>query len=70
MPAGLDGIWTESQKLDGKTWKIWKSASRGDDTNLYHISLSGFPYFPLAMCKLAKLNFVAGAELPKRYLVT
>ena len=24
---------------------------------------------PLAMCKLAKLAFVAGAELPKRYVV-
>jgi hypothetical protein len=29
-----------------------------------------FQGFPFAMCKIGKLSFVAGAELPKRYLVT
>jgi len=33
-------------------------------------SLIDFQEMQLATCKLAKLNFVAGAEIPKRYLVT
>ena len=70
IPGCLDGIWTESKKLDGKTWKIWKSAIRGGDTSYFCTSLSGFPYSPLAMCKIGKLSFVAGAEMPQRYIVT
>jgi hypothetical protein len=68
MPGCLDGIWTESKKPDGKTWRIWKTAARGKIANGCRISLSGFPYRPLAMCKIGKLSFVTGAELPKRYL--
>jgi hypothetical protein len=33
------------------------------------VTLSAFPYSPLTMCKIGKLSFAAGAELPKRYIV-
>jgi len=68
--GGLDGMGTESNQLDGTTWKTWKPASGGGVASCCRITPSGFPYKPLAMCKLAKLSFVAGAELPKRYVVT
>ena len=42
---------------------------RADIATHCSISPSGCPYSPLAMCKIAKLSFVAGAELPKRYLL-
>ena len=65
----LDGIWTESIKVGGKTWKNWKSAIRSGGASYLHVNLSGFPYSPLAMCKIGKLSYVAGAELPKQYLL-
>jgi hypothetical protein len=33
-------------------------------------TFGGFQEFPCSMCKLAKLSFVAGAEIPKRYVLT
>lgn len=68
-PASLDRMWTESKKLTGKTWRIWKTAARLDASSHCHISFLGFPYRPLAMCKLGKLSFVAGAEVPKQYVL-
>jgi hypothetical protein len=63
-------MWTESKKLAGKTRRIWKTAASRDAASHCRISLLGFSYSPLAMCKIGKLSFVAGAELPKRYVVT
>jgi hypothetical protein len=49
---------------------LWKTAAEAEDATYYYISLSGFPYNPLAMCKIARLSFVAGAELQKKYILT
>jgi len=51
-----------------KTLENLESVIRGDDARHCRVSLSGVPSGPIAKCKLAKLNFVAGAEIPKRYL--
>src|SRR5262249_15519393 len=66
---GMDGIRTESKKLGAKTRRTWKTQPGRNDANRCSVALSGFPDSPLAMCKLAKLSFVAGAELPKRYVL-
>src|SRR5262249_34210974 len=63
------GIWTESKKLGAKTRRTWKTQPGRKDASRCSGTNSGFPCFPLATCKLAKLSFVAGAELPKRYVV-
>ncbi len=44
--------WTESIKLDGKTWKIWKSASLAKDASHYWKRRSDFLCSQRAMCKL------------------
>ena len=65
----LDGIWIESEKLDGESWDSWKTTAGHDDTRCCRVRPSDFSYSPLAMCKIGKLSFVAGAELPKRYVL-
>jgi hypothetical protein len=65
----MDGMWTESNEVAGKTWDSWKTAVSTDDASYCRISPSGYPSFPLAMCKIARLSFVAGAELPKKYIL-
>jgi hypothetical protein len=67
---GLDGMWTESKKDDANRWKTWKTRHGGSAARPYGIRLSGFPPFHEAMCKVAKLSYVVGAEIPKRYLGT
>jgi hypothetical protein len=61
-------MWTESNKLDEKTWRTWKTATSCTAANQWSIGPSGFPYCPLTMCKIGKLSFVAGAEIPRKYL--
>ena len=65
----VDGIWTESKKREGKTWTSWKTAVKRHVTRRFGTSSLGFPCSPLAMCNIVKLPFVAGAELPNRYVV-
>lgn len=62
-------MWTESKKVAGKSWDSWKTAGRAGDASCFRLNASGFPYSPLAMCKIARLSFVAGVELPKKYVV-
>jgi hypothetical protein len=73
---GMDGIrggWIESgrkaKQSVGNQPKTWNTRLGRRVTNLYVSRCLGFPPFHEAMCKLAKLSFVAGAELPKRYLL-
>jgi hypothetical protein len=63
------GIRTESIGIDTKTTEILETfAPTGDCNSLADRTLGGFHEFPCSMCKIGKLSFVAGAEIPKRYV--
>jgi hypothetical protein len=64
----LDGIWTESYRSDSKLWKAWTISYTFPEGRLEPEAISGSPCFPRAMCKIGKLSFVAGAEIPRKYL--
>jgi hypothetical protein len=62
----------ESVKNSVETRVFWRLQRLGSDTgrdvNRYQIIVKTTSESVLKTCKIAKLSFVAGAEIPKRYL--
>jgi hypothetical protein len=58
---GIDQKVMENMEIiTAPAWRKW----------LVRKGFSVFQGFPYSMCKIGKLSFVAGAEIPQRYLVT